>query len=414
MAVDPREGLFELTGFGGLRNNIDPSDFELGDLENALNCDIDDGENVTRRRGFSTAITTAIDRNLFAVGSVCLGVGSNALKRILPDFSVNTLKTGLTVDRDLSYAAISDRVYWANGIELGVVSGGVNRSWGLPVPATPTVALSGGDLPEGTYQFAVTFIRDDGQESGAARAGSITLAAIGGISLSAIPVATDATIIAKAVYVSTRNGSALFRAGLIANATTVFAVREPGDPAAPLQTQFLSAPPAGDFIGYFKGWMLVAKGNRLYPSEVYAPELFDSRKSIPFLDRITMVAPMNDKTGAGVWIGTDTQVIWLTGNSPETWEYKVAASSGVIPGTLAYSESKILGDDSGASAQIVYFTTKQGICVGRANGGLIGLTQDRFSFPAQPIGAGVVRNHRGTVQYVVTLNGPETAANVFV
>lgn len=410
MAVDPREGLHEFTQFKGLRNSVDSRDFDPGDLEVALNVDCDDGLNVARRYGFGTVVVAGVDRSLFATGPICLGVGSNTLKQILSNYGTVTLKSGLTAGRDLSYAPVADRVYWSNGVDLGCVHEGGNRSWGLPVPALPTAATTGGDLPDGTYQFAVTYIRSDGQESGAARAGTIALTAKGGISLSAIPVADDAAIVAKAVYVSTRNGSTLFRAGLITNATTTFAVRELGDPAAPLTTQFLSAPPAGEFIGYSGGYMLVAKENRIYPSEPYAPELFDLRKAIPFLDRITMIAPLDD----GTWLGTDSEVIWLPGTTPETWDYKAAADYGVIPGTMSYADGELLGDGSGAGEQIVYFTTKQGICVGRSGGKLINVTESRFNFPAQPTGAGVVRRHRGILQYVTTLNGPETAANTFV
>ncbi|MDO8632868.1 MAG: hypothetical protein Q7R41_20485, partial [Phycisphaerales bacterium] len=362
-------------------------------------------------------VVAGVDRALFASGSTCLGVGSNALKQILPDYSTVTLRSGLTAARDLSYAPVGDRVYYSNGVELGVVAEGASRSWGLPVPALPVAAATGGDLPEGTYQYVVTYIRSDGQESGAARAGTITLTATGGIDLSAIPVSSDTTVVAKAVYVSTRNGAALYRAGTIANATTTLAVREAGDPASPLQTQFLTAPPTGDFIGYFSGWMLVADGDRLYPSEPYAPELFDVRKAMPFSDRITMVAPVEK----GVWIGTGSQVIWLNGDSPETWKFDVRADYGVIPGTLAYGDSELIGAKSGktislsvkADAPVPFFSTTRGLCVGEQDGELRNFTEARFAYPSQPVGAGVVRRHRGLAQYLVTLNGPETAGNTF-
>lgn len=421
MPIDPREGLFEYAGFTGLRNNTDPRNFTPADLVDAINCDVDDGNNIDRRYGFGAVVAAGIDRNLFATGPICLGVGSNALKQMSTAYGLTTLRSSLTPGRDLSYAPVADRVYYSNGVERGCVQNGADRSWGIDPPALPLAALTAGDLDAGTYQFVVTYIRNDGQESGAVRAGTYVLAARGGIALSAIPVSTDATIVGKAVYVSTRNGSALYRLGLIPNATTTFAIRELGDPAAPLTTQFLTPPLAGDLIAYFKGQMLVARGNRLYPSQAYAPELFDLRKAIPFLDRITMLAPLNNKTD-GIWIGTDSQVIWINVFRPMTasgeessdkWEYKVSADYGVIPGTMFYADGELLGDGSGAGEQCVYFTTKRGICVGRTGGAFVNLTQEKFNFPAQPAGAGVVRRHRGIVQYLCTLNGPETAANTF-
>ena len=416
MAVDPKEGLVEFRDFKGLRNTVDISSFGRGDLTTALNVDIDDEENINRRKGFSTVMTSAVDRALFAAGPLCLGVGSNALKQVLPDWSTITLRSGLTANRDLSYTPVGARVYYSNGVELGVVENGQHRSWGLPVPALLQAATTGGDLQPGIYQFTVTFIRQDGQESGAARAGTIALTATGGISLSAIPVASDATIVAKAVYVSTRDGSTLYRAGLIANATTTFAIREEGDPAAPLQTQFLSAPPAGDFLAFSRGHMLVAAGNKLYPSEPYAPELFDLRKRVTFLDRITMIAPIADGKvykQHGIWIGTDSQIIWLQGDSPDKWDFQVKAGYGVIPGTLDIADGELIGDGTARGSPAAFFASKRGLCFGKQGGEFHNATEARFAYPSMDKGAGVVRRHIGTGQYVVTLQGTEVAGNAF-
>lgn len=71
--VDPREGLEEYANFQGLRNNVSAEVFSKEDLVTALNVDIDDSLGISRRKGFSSPVTTAIDRDLFASGSICLG-----------------------------------------------------------------------------------------------------------------------------------------------------------------------------------------------------------------------------------------------------------------------------------------------------------------------------------------------------
>lgn len=403
---DPREGLHTFGGFMGLRNNVSSESFGPDDLEVALNVDIDDALGVSRRKGYSAPVTAAVDRDLWASGGVCLGVGSNALKRVLPDWSTVTLRSGLTASRPLAYAAAGDRVFYANGAEMGCVQAGEHRTWGIAVPGMPVGTAGAGALRAGRYQYALTYIRDDGQESGAGRAGVVTLPAAGGIELTEIPVSADPTITHKAVYITPTDGAAMYRAGVIGNAVTAFDIREPQMGASPLLTQFLSPPPAGEHLGYWKGWMLVAAGARMYPSEPFAPELFDLRKAVPFLDRITMVAPLRD----GVWIGTDSQVIWLSGDSPEAWVHNLAAEYGVIPGTLAYSDQELIGGAQ-AGEVVAFFATKQGLCAGRPGGSLVNLTQARFSYPAMDRGAGVVRRHRGLVQYLATLRGAEVAAN---
>lgn len=408
MPLDPKEGLFEFRGFKGLRNNVDIRDFDPGDLEIALNMDVDDAEDLDRRKGFSAVVVADVDRDLFAVGSICLGVGSNTLKQILPNLSTVSLLSGLTPNRPLSYAAVADRVYWSNGVEKGVFQNGVTRSWGIVPPTVGAVAITGGALRAGRYQISMTYLRQDGQESGAALAAVVELTAIGGFTV-ALPVSTDTAVSQKAVYLSTLNGEILYRYAVLSNGEQSFSIREERKGALALATQFLSPPPAGEHIAYANGRMLVAVGNRLYPSEPYAPEWFDLRKGVPFIDRITLVAPLED----GTWLGTDTQIVWLPNAEPEKWEFKPRANYGIIPGTAKIDTAEAIGEGT-SKLPAVFFATASGLCAGLAGGQLVNFTDGRFAYPIQPIGAGVVRSHLGGIQYLVTLKGPETAGNVFV
>src|ERR1019366_4700208 len=126
-----KEGVFEHESFHGLRNNVEVDGFTLEDLSVALNCDIDDVLNLHRRKGYSAVVTSAVDRDLWASGGVCLGVGTNALKQIMPDYSTTTLRSGLTANRPLSYVDMGGRVYYANGVENGCVENGATRTWGI-------------------------------------------------------------------------------------------------------------------------------------------------------------------------------------------------------------------------------------------------------------------------------------------
>lgn len=406
-AVDPREGPFEFNEWRGLRNNVDPTAFAPGDLTVATNIDIDDALAVMRRKGYSAVVTAAVDRDVWASGSICLGVGSDALKQIHADYSTTTLRAGLAAGRHLDYEVIGDRVFWSNGVETGVVQNGANRSWGLSIPGKPTAAATAGTLAAGLYQVAVTYLRSDGQESGAGLAVTLTLDAIGGIALSSIPVSADSTVTHKAIYATSVGGDTLHQVGIIANATTSFSIISAASGAAPLLTQFLQPPPAGDFIAESSGHLLVAVGSRLYPSEAYGPELFDYRRAVPFNDAITMLAPVSD----GLYVGTQSQVIWIPGSAPENWEYRPVAASGVIPGTLTYADSSMIGDGSGREP-VALFATQHGLCAGAAGGAVTNLTADRFAYPIQTRGAGIARRHRGINQYLCTMQGAETAGSV--
>jgi hypothetical protein len=267
-------------------------------------------------------------------------------------------------------------------------------------------------LRAGIYQYAVTYLRNDDQESGARKAGTIELLHPGGIFLSPIATSLDPTVTHKIIYCTSVGGETLYKVGIIDNETTTFLIDTIRPGASPLLTQFLSPPPAGDYIAYWKGWLLVAKDNRLYVSEPYAPELFDLRKSYPFLDPITMVAALNNRTD-GIWVGTTNQVVWLEGGSPEEWKPNPAADYGVIPHTLALFDGDQLGDGSSGGDTVAYFATTHGFCLGKSDGSFTNTSQSRFAYPVQATGAGIIRRHRGTVQYVVTMQGAEVAGNVF-
>jgi hypothetical protein len=412
--VDPKEGLFAFSDFMGLRNNVGPNTFIPGDLVTALNVDITDSLDIERRKGYSAPVTSAIDRDLWASGATCLGVGTNALKLVNPDYSTATLYAGLTPSRPLSYAAVADRVFWSNGIALGCVQNGANRTWGMTLPGLPSIAAGPGALALGKYQVAITYLCNDGQESGTGRAATIELTSLGGISLSSILASTDPRVTHKVIYATSVGGETLYQVGGIPNSQTTFLIDEVRAGASPCITQFLSPPPAGDFVAESRGHMLVASGNRLYPSEPYAMELFDLRKSFPFNDAITMIAPINDGKiyrQHGLYVGTNSQLIWLEGDSPFKWEYRVLANYGVIPGTLFFGDGELLGAGD-SKEKIAFFATARGLCAGKMGGDFVNLTQHRFAYPSMDRGAGIVRRHRGIAQFLVSMQGTESVANV--
>ena len=411
MAIDPKEGVVEFSGFKGLRSNVGADGFDVGDLSVALNVDIDDALRLHSRKGHSAVVVAGVDRDLWADSGACFGVGSNVLKQILPDYSTVTLRSGLTASRPLSYVRFGDSVFYANGAENGCVVNGANRTWGIAVPSAPLVTAASGTLRAGKYQVAVTYLRDDGQESGACRAIVIALADAGGLSVSSISVSADPSITHKNIYVSATNGKPLYRAGTIANAATTFAVSDAPKKVLPLETQFWGPPSVGNLVGRVGARLLVAVGSRLYPSEPYAPELFDLRKGIPFSSAITMLETVEHRT-EGCWIGTTESVVWLHGDEPEKWEYDIAADYGVIPGTLYYMDGEVMGDGSAAGDSIAFFATTRGLGVGLPGGKFQNLTQERFAYPIQERGAGIVRRHNGMAQFLVSLQGSETAGNV--
>jgi len=407
MAVNEREGLYEHSEFAGLRNVVPVDRFELGDLSIARNVDIDDSKRVTRRKGHSAAVVTGACRSLWSNGATALAVrNGSSLVQVQPDYSVATLRSDLTAALDMYYAEMAGRVYYSNGMELGVVDGGQSRSWGISVPGSPGAALTGGVLQAGAYQFTTTFLRSDGQESGALPAGVATLASTGGIRLTGIAISADPDVSHVAVYFSKRDGDTLYRVGSIVNGTTTFDYLLEAAMKIPLSTQHLRAPLPGRFVDVFNGRTLVAVGDTLIFSEPYAPELFDHRKNLRMGESITLVVALD----SCVYVGTSSGVVVLRGDTPEKWQYLPRLSYGAIAGAATKCSRDMILDGVG-SGLVAVFATTQGICVGDDGGQVVNLTQDRFSYPVQDRGAVVVRRHRGFVQALASFQGTEQSGN---
>ncbi len=405
--IDPKEGLYEHAEFLGLRNNVPADRFALGDLTAATNVDIDDAKRIARRTGYSAAVLAGAYKSVWSNGAVALAVRSETeLIGISPAYVASVLRSGLTPGLDMSYTAPAGAVYYSNGLETGVVQDGRSRSWGLTVPTVPVATETGGVLPAGLYQYAVAYRRADGQISGTLRAGVIALT-LGGLQLSDISVSSDPDVVDKLVYCSRADGDTLYLVGVLPAATTTFSYRLYSDATVVLQTQHLLPAPAGQLVDSFSGRTLVAAGGTLYYSEPYAPELFDLRKNYRLGAHITVLAALDD----GVYVGTETQLLWMGGAVPEKWDVTPKLSYGAIRGTSAVCSRDMI-DDGASDEFCAFFATTQGLCIGLGDGTVTNLTQSRFSYPIQERGAAVVRRHRGMTQGLVALQGVETAGNV--
>lgn len=377
--------------FAGLRSDVSPERFDPTDLAVATNVDIDKSKRVARRAGYTKRNTSAA-HSLWAKYDLALFVSGTSLLQLHTDLTSAAVKTGLTSSLRMSYAQAAGRTYFSNGADSGVFEAGAARAWGLPVPALPTVSLVAGSFPPGTYQYSATHFDADGQESGAKAAGTIEVGVNAGLSF-AFPVSSDARVASKGLYLSTPNGEVLYLAATVANATTAINVVNEADVLAlnlPLLTQFLSAPPAGQLVGYYKGRMFVAVGNTLYPSEPYAYELFDLRNYIALDGQITLLATIEDKRMAtleGFFVGTDKSCGILAGSGPDDFKYVPKTDYGAVPGALDYADGSLYGDGSSGARALPMWLTAQGVCVGLPNMEINNLTRTKFSFDASGQGA---------------------------
>ncbi|MHB0965277.1 MAG: hypothetical protein ACYC36_02375 [Bellilinea sp.] len=393
--------------FTGLRNDRPIERFEHSDLAEATNVDIDNSGGIHRRPGY-TKVATGNFHSLWSDGSQGLVVANGMLNALSSTYSLAPLKTLADPTAPMSYSKINGLVYFSNGTDTGILDDGAVRSWGIEVPPTPAVSVGVGSLAAGDYQYTVTYMRDDGQESGAALAGVVSVPAGSGLSF-ALPVSSDPAVSLKNVYLSTPNGEVLYWALSVPNSQLMAAYT--GDALElnlPLLTQFLGPAPAGQLAGYYRGRMYVAAGEYLYPSEPFAYELFDLRKFIAVDGRITMLGMMEDKERpgssqgleSGIFLGTDRSCGILVGK--DEFQYVPKTDYGAIEGAQVYVDGSLFADDSAGARQLPIWLTTQGICVGMPQMEIRNLTRTKFAIPASGTGAGLFQP--GANKLILTSN----------
>lgn len=401
-----REGVVELSLFSGVVNTRPADLLAPGDLLSGQNIEINDAGQIERRRGHTAARAAGPAHSLWTDGRRCFGVLLGAVVEITraSPFAYRTLATLAYPTQPVSFTRAGSRYYWSNSLEQGCIDGPGARTWGLPVPAF-ALSPAGGSLRPGRYAVAVTNARADGQESGA-RVLTIEITT-GGVQISpAGPL--PAEVVTRNFYLSKWNAETVYYAGSSTGAVTFGSEPTSGEEC---ETLHLLPPPLGSAVAFFRGHVLVARNDELRRSEPFAYELFDGRKSMRFGERVTVIVPMD----SGVYVGTETRLLWLGGKSPAEWEVElVVGHVGVPDGAWCYTRSDLFDRRRGATKDdAVLFATESGLFLGADGGNVSALTDDRFAIGRYTRGAALVREHRGYHQALVALQGPIIPANVF-
>jgi hypothetical protein len=296
---------------------------------------------------------------------------------------------------------VNGAAYCSDGLSSFIVDPFGNvREWGVEPPQRYelTTAHISGALPKGIYGVTMTYVRKDGFESGAPRMAQQYVES-GGLRLNGLPVSADPGVTHKRVYVSRPDGEALFAVGQIRNAVTTFNITDLSQDTMPLRTQFKSAAPAGQLVGFSGGRAVVAKGPHLFYSDVFEFESFDLRNGfISFDADVTLYAPVDN----GTFIGTTKEIMFLAGRELSTAERIPLVSYGAVLGTLSYVDGAqfLKGEDQG---DIPVWMSHRGVCAGLKDGSLVSLTGPRYRVAPAVQGAGLFKMRGGTPQYLVSL-----------
>jgi hypothetical protein len=321
--------------FLGLNNRL--PDFALkirdkGDfLRTAENVDINNAGRVKRRKATALLQSLTNPHSLYTTtsGARYMVLGSILYAVTLPSYTQTLVKV-LSNDDAVSYVEYNGSLYWSNGTDSGRIESGINFPWGLPTPASPSVAPISGELYAGYYQVAVSYYNNvTGEEGGISPSTNYDLAAVGGLRVTLPAATTGATHIN--VYVSTVNGSIPMLAKTVATGTGVSDVTTQLELATLREAvQRYEAPlPAGrPFL--HNGCLCTIKDESIYRGIPYRPGYH-----IPTESRIPFPADVSNAVSAqnGLYVVAD-KTYWLAGSDlKDVQMIQDVLPYGGVPGT---------------------------------------------------------------------------------
>lgn len=396
-----------MKGFMGINNVIPAEKCKPSEFQTATNVDINTAGQLLKRQGRGSKIYTGDVHSHFSNGingnaTFRLFREDDALKKLNSDYSATSLRTGITRTNWVRYLALNNLVYYTDEIITGITDGVTSRSWGLEVPPNQLVLTQiTGLLPSGRYLCTLTYVRNDGQESGAPGAIYIDLATSNsGIIVSNIPTSTDSTVDYVNLYLSTRNGEVLYLMATIPNGSNPYPYQ--GDTKEfkrVLSTQYMGAPIPGHMIRYYNGRIYVVKENVVCYTQPYNYELMDLVHGfIQFPDRVTLFAPVK----GGIWVSyRKGKTGFLEGSDPEQGfitHWKTAHA--------VYEESQ-QPDEVTVRGEVIrgwYWIAPDGVYLGLDGGNLLNKTDNRYAPVSANIAVSFIKKTvDGSKQYVSVL-----------
>lgn len=396
-----KEKTVQLDKFDGIRSNLDVERLAPSDLAAGVNIELDASGKPRGRLGVTQRIGGIAPKSFWSDGTSGYFKDGTALKRFTPPSSASVLRSGLSASARMVFerhAGIGP-VFYTDGEVTGRIQEGVSKPWGIDAPPVPGAILTNGDLRDGWYAFAVTYLRRDGLESGAKALGQVKAGVSSGVSLIGIAVSSDPDVVAKRVYFTGRNGEEPFLVGTIPNAQTTFVYAADTKGSRILDKLGKAAPLPGHLLAYNNGRIFTARGPFLQYTDFGSPEITDPRTNfLPIGQDPTIVAPV----AGGIYVATRDRTVFLDGSSPKEFQMKPLATYGAPLGNYVEVDGAMVGKDGIPGACVAWMSTA-GWVVGDAAGNLTNLTQRRYLAPGASRAASMYKNRNGMSQLISIL-----------
>jgi len=394
-------------GFRGM-NNLPTPPSPMVDREKRitphfnLNCDVQDSGVVLPSNGYQTYLSLADLHSLAGeeMGlSVMLGIINGVLTLIEPDGMILTPLCSVGPKSAMNYAEVNNRIYFSSRFFNGVydlISATVGP-WGIPPPGVrPSVSLCPGNMPPGKYDLCYTRLTPFGMSGNGPICQVEFQDQAAGLQLNNM----ESDFVA---WISQVNGGLMFLSGVDSQITTQVPRLNP------LRSLNIIPPPPFVHFTFAHGRFWGVIGRNLYYSE---PNEFGdfgwfSRKTIPFLENLVMVAWVTE----GLYVHSRTSTWFLAGTNPAKMNIS-RIGDGAIPGTLVYAmvRGAVTALDGllrpeGPRMPLPVWRSPTGFVVGSHGGTLSHLTVDHLKLSARQFGASLFRWQKGVPQILTTVRG---------
>lgn len=391
---------FTVKDFGGIDNvNPDPR-VAKNRFREMSGCEVLNSGNVRRAPGCRVISAGSGRHSVHGDGTSLYFREGSGLYRLEPDLTVTLLDSGFVSGGGRTvYWDHFDRTYYSDNLHNGVLQAGAARSWGLAVPPLPTVADAPGSLIPGRYHVGVTYVRDDGQESGTS--GVMACDSTGGLAISVIPSA-DPSVSNIGVYVTSAGGDIPYLQALLPNVAWSGIVGGGLGMGRPMDTNLCSPPFPCSMICEYRGRMYLPVGQTLFftrSGNQY--EILDplDKAFYPLGEDITNVLPVDD----GMWLTTENYHAFLQGTDPHEEGGLVMKFKQRIGG-FRHSGRSIDADSLFSrvpmQGRLAIWNSASGICFGGPGGFFKNITGEYFKTPGTSQGVSFVRGGQDLDQYI--------------
>lgn len=395
---------FNLTGWPDGVNNTDRED-RLGTsaLRKGVNVDLLEGGKPRRRAGYERLHAFTSPHSLYSTGEALLFVSQGVLYRFDGLVAPEQIATGLA--SFVSYAEVNNEIYLTDGTQnLVLGSDGTVKLLGLAMPlGQPALsANAAGGLYEGRYQVAITYVNDEGMESGTGQAAAIDIPEGGGIALTNIPQSQDQGVVSIRIYASEANGENLYYRTSISPGVTSFNLNV-HQPQKLLDSMFKNRLPAGKDICFFNGRVYVGGSKFIHisdPLDYGRYSLLDGYYCLP--DNIVALLPVD----RGIFVGTDKKVVFLQGDRPDNFTLTTVAQSAMVPDTGTFVDGAFFDQELAGQTLAVWWTAEGVLYLGLESGDVRKIREADLVLPEFESGTVAEVDRQGVKQLLSVLKNP--------